>query len=632
MSGPLFNSRDKQYKSKYGAVESGSSVSFRLLLPYTSGAVCYSAHLFIKNDFTGEVTVHDFTGTDRYSDEGRWWELEYEAEEPGLYWYWFEYDGPWARLHIYKGPYSNGYLTDQVSCWQLTVYEKGYRTPERFKGATIYQIFPDRFYASGSQKKNVPRDRILRPWGEDPYWRPDEQGIVRNNDYFGGDLQGIREKLTYIRNLGINVLYLNPIFEAHSNHRYNTADYSKIDPLLGTEEDFVRLCEEAHRLGILVILDGVFSHTGDDSIYFNKEDRYDSLGAYNSQESPYYDWYSFQHWPEEYESWWGFETLPNVNELQQSYVDYITGEDGIIAKWLKLGADGWRLDVADELPDAFIEKIHDRVKATKPEAIVLGEVWEDASNKIAYSCRRKYLLGRELDSIMNYPFANAIIEYLRWGDADRFLEKILTITENYPKEIVDVLMNMLGTHDTARILTRLAGEDCEGQDREWQSSHFLTPEQRNLGMQKERIATALQFTLPGIPSLYYGDEAGMEGYKDPFNRGCFTWDHIQTELSSWYTWLGLLRKTCPVLKEGQFVPISGSQGVIAYARINEEHPDKTAVGDALVIITNANPHPLTYYLPEEFINTVPLLDIEKQGNAVMMPPYSVALLGRGNWI
>ena len=613
-------------------MESGSNVTFRLLLPFTAGAVCYSARMFVRNDFTGDVTVHEFAGTDRYSEEGRWWELTYTAGEPGLYWYWFEYDGPWALLHIYKGPYSNGYLTDQAVCWQLTVYEKGYTTPDQFKGTTIYQIFPDRFYASGTEKENVPEDRILRNWGEEPYWRPDAEGKVRNNDYFGGDLQGIRQKLPYIKNLGISVIYLNPIFEAHSNHRYNTADYSKIDPLLGTEQDFVQLCEDAHKLDIKIILDGVFNHTGDDSLYFNREGRYETLGAYNSEESPYRDWYQFRNWPEDYESWWGFETLPNVNELNPDYVEYITGETGIIAKWLKLGADGWRLDVADELPDEFIEKIHERAKAVNPDAIVLGEVWEDASNKIAYSLRRKYLLGHELDSVMNYPFANAIIEYLRWGDAENFLEKILTVTENYPKEVVDILMNMLGTHDTARIITRLAGEDCEGTDREWQCSHWLSPEQYELGLQLERIAAGLQFTLPGIPSLYYGDEAGMQGYKDPFNRGCFTWDSIHTEISSWYTWLGLLRKTCPVLKQGHFVPISGSLGVVAYARIDEEHPDISSTGDALVVLANANPHPITYYLPQELMNTVPLMDVTKDGSAVHLEAYSIAFLGRGGWV
>lgn len=432
--------------------------------------------------------------------------------------------------------------------------------------------------------------------------------------------------------MGVTVIYLNPIFESQTNHRYSTSDYSKIDPLLGTKEDFVSLCNAAHRYGMKIILDGVFNHTGDDSIYFNKKDRYDTLGAYNSKASPYYNWFHFINWPDSYASWWGFDTLPEVNQDSEDYIDYITGPNGIVAKWLRLGADGWRLDVADELNDSFIQKIHARAKAVKPDAIVIGEVWEDASNKIAYSQRKHYLLGEELDSIMNYPFANAIIEFVAYNDAEGFLDKILSVTENYPKPVVDVLMNLLGTHDTARIITRLAGENVDGHDREWQSTHHLSPQQYEFGIQLEKIAATIQFTLPGFPSIYYGDEAGMQGYKDPFNRAGFTWDKINTSLSSWYSWLGLLRKTCPVLKNGQFIPISGAQGCVCYARMNGEYPMLNRTGDALVVIANRNPHSIDYILPEELDDLTPLINVENlDGKCVRVGAYTCALLGRGSW-
>ena len=367
----IYNSRDPKHKSIYGALEAGQEMTVRLLLPYDSGAVCYSARMLVTEDSTGEETAYELVGTNSYEDGNRWWELTLSLEEPGLYWYYFEYNTPWSQEQVYKGAYSNGYIRIDPSYWQLTVYEKGYRTPDSLKGSTMYQIFPDRFFDSRIPKYHVPADRDMVTWFSEPRWRPDEHGRVWNNDYFGGDLKGIERKLPYIRNLGVTVIYLNPIFESHTNHRYSTADYSKIDPLLGTEEDFRELCIQAHKFGIKIILDGVFSHTGDDSVYFNKKGRYPTLGAYNSKESPYYPWYNFSEWPDHYDSWWGFDILPNVNETNPQYMEYITGEGGIIEKWLKLGADGWRLDVADELPDEFIEAIHTRAKATKKDAIVL---------------------------------------------------------------------------------------------------------------------------------------------------------------------------------------------------------------------------------------------------------------------
>lgn len=637
----LFNSRDQKHKSTYGAVQAGQTFVFRLQLPDSAGAVIYSARLLMQKDGQAHVKSYPFEkltaekGTfEAQSDEGMaWWECRYTAEEPGLYWYSFILDKPDGEEHLYRGAYGNARSGGDPACWQLTVYEKGYTTPDCLKGATLYQIFPDRFYCSGNPKADVPADRELRPWNSTPKWRPNEHGEVTNQDYLGGDLKGIQKKLPYLKELGISILYLNPIFEAHSNHRYNTADYQKVDPLLGTEEDFVSLCQSAHKLDMKIILDGVFNHTGDDSIYFNRKGRYPIPGAYNSKNSPFYDWFCFEQWPDKYDSWWGFQTLPAVNESNPDYIDFITGKDGIIAKWLTLGADGWRLDVADELPDDFIRKIHERAKATKPETIILGEVWEDASNKIAYSSRRQYLLGHELDSVMNYPFAEAVIDFVRNNNAEDFLERILTITENYPKPVTDLLMNLLGTHDTVRILTRLVGESCEGKDREWQSVQSLSQEQYEHGIRLEKIAASLQFTLPGIPSLYYGDEAGMQGYKDPFNRKGFPWEHIRSDLHDWYAWLASLRKHCPVLKKGQFVPISGASGCVCYARIDETHPDIVAEKDALVVIANNNSEEITYHLPSELSDLTVIQNVSSfSGNSAIIPPYTCAFLGRGHWI
>ena len=619
MSQPVFDSRSTKYKSVFGAVKRDVRINFRLLLPVDNGG-CHAARMVLYPD-DGGIQYFDFWPTNNYEDGCRWWELYFQPAKTGLFWYSFEYDNLYGTHHVFKGDRSQGYIGDSGPSWQLTVYDAAYRTPDWLKGGVIYQIFPDRFLCSGQPKNNVPSDRIIK---NDPSffpeWEPDSQGKMKNNDYYGGDLKGIESKLDYLKSLGVNCIYLNPIFESHSNHRYNTADYSKVDPLLGNEKDFKSLCDEAARRDMHIILDGVFSHTGDDSIYFNKYKRYKGdPGAYNSKDSKYYKWYKFDKWPDEYKSWWGIDVLPEVIEEDPDYLDYITGPGGIVEKWLNLGADGFRLDVADELPDVFLDKLRERVKAVKPYAVILGEVWEDASNKISYGIRRRYLQGAELDTVMNYPFAQDIIDFVRTADADDFLEKVTTIMENYPAPVADILMNHLSTHDTARILSVLGGEDCEGKDRRWQFSHPLTFAQYEKAVNMLYIASALQYTLPGVPSLYYGDEAGMSGYKDPFNRGIYPWGKEDERLVSWYKMLGKFRSEHKALKDGDFIPVSAALSCVAYARKKGN--------DEVFVIANRNDHEIDYYLHPEFSGLNPLLGCTMDnGSLVKVPANTCAIL------
>ena len=391
-----FNSRNTLHKSKFGAAREGENFVFKVVLPRSIR--CSGVNLAIKKD--GEDYKYiPFSWLSMEGDSEEWWALGYTAETAGIYFYHFQCITPWGSMIIRHNGDCLGNLTLGTLDWQLSVYAKDFTTPEWLKGGMFYQIFPDRFYFSGQKKKNIPDGRKLRDdiFGE-PEWRPTEDGKVLNNDYFQGDLKGIEEKLDYIASLGTTCIYLNPIFEAQSNHRYDTADYSKIDPLLGTEKDLKSLCKKAKERGISVILDGVFSHTGDDSIYFNKYGRYDSVGAYQSKESPYYKWFKFINHPDDYHSWWGISILPEVIEESHEFIEFIAGEKGIARKWLKCGVRGWRLDVADELPDIFLDEFRKAVKAENKEALVLGEVWEDASNKFSYGQRRKYFQGEELDS------------------------------------------------------------------------------------------------------------------------------------------------------------------------------------------------------------------------------------------
>lgn len=463
--------------------------------------------------------------------------------------------------------------------FQLTVFDENLYTPDFIRGGIMYQIFPDRFAKSGEHHENVPGDRVLRDdWYGVPYYRPDEKGIVRNNDFFGGDLKGIIQKLPYIESLGVTVIYLNPIFESQENHRYSTANYEKIDPLLGTEEDFKELCKKAGEMGIDIILDGVFSHTGADSIYFNKFGRYgDNTGAYRDRNSPYFPWYSFTAYPDRYESWWGISTLPNVDENNPAYTNYICGDDGILQKWIKLGARGWRLDVADELPDEFLDNLNRSVKKMGADKVIYGEVWEDASNKESYGVRRRYLIGGQLDSVMNYPFKEAILNYVKYADARAFTDSILTIIEHYPKPAVDMLMNFISTHDTERALTRLAGEEVGWHDKDWQFEHHLSPSEYVYGISLIKCAMVLQFFLPGVPCIYYGDEAGMEGYRDPFNRCCYPWGHENIELIDFTRGLAKVRRGTRAFEQGDLRFIHVDDNVCVFARCDKINRDAAII-------------------------------------------------------
>lgn len=614
----IFNSRKKEYKSQISAIAVDEQVKFRLVVPRCIKCSCARLAVFKDNEST---VYYNMFWAGMCDESHEYWEIHFSATTAGLYFYHFELETPWGNSLVKNVGNGEGDLNAEGTEFQQTVYEKNFKTPDFLKGGLIYQIFPDRFYSSKTPKKNVPESRVMRKWGEEPYWQESQMNGIWNNDYFGGDLKGVEEKLEYLSGLGVSCIYLNPIFEAHSNHRYDTADYEKIDSLLGDESDLESLCKKAHGLGISVILDGVFSHTGCDSKYFNMYNRYNTVGAYNSKSSPYFSWYKFTDYPTGYKSWWGIKLLPEVSEEDEGYREYICGKNGILRRWLRLGISGWRLDVADELPDVFLDDLRKAVKEENENAVIIGEVWEDATNKFAYGERRRYLLGDQLDSVMNYPFADAILNYVKFGNAQAFMSGIMSIVENYPPCVVNVLMNHIGTHDTERAITRLAGESAEGKDRAWQHSHNQLSDYDYLkGISMMKLASLIQYTLPGVPSLYYGDEAGMQGMKDPFNRACFPWDNINKELYKWYKRLGEIRRGCKAFKEGSFEPLYAADGAIAYVRRSEENSVLTAVN-------NSNSE-LQIPVGEEWDNSYSFFEFSSKNGILTLPPYQFALLSK----
>lgn len=577
----LFDSKQLSFKDPFGTLVPHQTCKLQIHIPttvQTTKVDCIFTHEDGSFAFSAPLS--------RQKQQGAYeiWGGSFAFEAAGLYFYYFYITKPVGGFRLFK--YGDDTNMEDGACWQVSCIPADFHTPDWSKGATIYQIFPDRFYKSGTcdlTGKLTPYS-IHENWNEEVQWQPDEHGKILNNDFFGGNFRGIIEKMDYIASLGVTILYLNPIGKSFSNHRYDTGDYKTPDPMLGNMEDFRALCDCAHARGIRVILDGVYSHTGSDSLYFDKNRTFGGNGAYCKQDSPYYSWYQFHHWPDSYKSWWDFDTLPTINKLDPAFISYIiTDDDSVVAHWLNAGCDGFRLDVADELPNEFLVLLKKRIQELKPDALLMGEVWEDASNKISYNKRCRYFIDGELDSVMNYPFRTAILNFLRGHDDGRALkDTVMTIAENYPPEVILSNMNLLSTHDSTRILTALA-DDFDG-TREEKSHRHLSAQQLTEATEKLLVASFIQYMLPGSPSIYYADEVGMEGHNDPFNRRPYPWGRENTALLAHFHKLGSLRKEHTALRLGDIRFLHAQDGKLCFAR--------TYQGKQLLCYVNLSPEAL----------------------------------------
>ncbi|HPJ02089.1 MAG TPA: glycoside hydrolase family 13 protein [Candidatus Limiplasma sp.] len=488
---------------------------------------------------------------------------------PMLFWYDFIIHTPEGDIRY--GNQNDGLggegqiVSDTLHAFQITVYDPAFATPAYLREGIMYQIFPDRFFRGDGKPTQTQQDKISaahpdasfhKDWNEAPALDIDpENGDNRALDFFGGTLRGITERLPYLRDLGVTVLYLNPIVRARTNHRYDTGDYLKVDPILGKKKDFTALTEAARAMGIRVIMDGVFSHTGADSLYFNRYGRYPGKGAYQSRHSRYAAWYRFDDFPNRYNAWWGFYTLPAVEKNQPDYQHFLLNQrDGVLPFWMQRGASGWRLDVADELPVRLLQKMRYSVKQADPSGTLIGEVWEDASNKISYGEPRSYCLGDTLDSVMNYPLRRAVIDFFTNKiNAGALARLIRHQREVYPTPFYYSLMNLLASHDRVRALNAFAGYDQPGilqMPREEAALVRLTQAQQALAKARMLEALKLVCALPGIPCVYYGDEIGMQGMADPWNRAPMAWDEADKSLRESVKAILLHRRQSPVLQTG----------------------------------------------------------------------------------
>ena len=577
---------DSAFRSPCGAVEESTEITLSLA---AFGGV-NSAYLCVCGDgFSAEIPMDK-------TDAG--FRVSFTPPSPADLRYRFRLDKSW--LSPSEDGHRSRLCTEPAEGFRLTVYKRGFETPEWFSRSIMYQIFPDRFGFTddGTAQKGIEYHRLL---GQTPELHESTDEPVKwqaraferdyaPDDFYGGNLRGIAKKLPYLKELGVGVIYLNPIVEARSNHRYDTSDYGKVDPILGSNKDYVNLCAEARSMGIRIINDGVFSHTGADSIYFNRFGSYESLGAYQGKGSPYYGWYDFRHFPDDYRCWWNFKDLPEVNENDPKWQEYIiSGDNSVVKQWLRAGASGWRIDVADELPDEVLSLIRCAAKEVSPDCVIIGEVWEDAVSKESYGKKRNYALGYSLDSVMNYPFRKAVIAFAQGkSDAFELRDFLMSQQHNYPAPMYVSLMNLLGSHDVERLHTALAFDhDVNGLDRAEQSKLSPSEEQSERATDLQKLCAAIQYCVPGVPCLYYGDEECLDGARDPFNRAPF--EPSGTGLHNFYTRLGELRSASSALQMGIMKVSATDPNVIVIER--------RYGSEKLTCVVNRSEE--TFYLPKK---------------------------------
>ena len=582
---------ESEYRTPFGAVQLGGTVSLSIDVWGDDVVFCT---LRVWTDAHGEELI-EMRGS-RMGDYLRF-SASYKPAETGVVWYSFDIEASDGSVWRYGA--REGWTTGEGTfaygdppSFQITVYTPRARQPRWYREGVVYQIFPDRFARGADweeraaaslaiRRKGGPGRAVLEDWDTPPSYARTEDGGIERWDFYGGTLEGIREKLGYLEDLGVTAIYLNPVFEAASNHRYDTADYLRIDPMLGDEESFRALCVDAEEHGISVILDGVFNHVGADSRYFNRFGTYREPGAWQGEGSRYRDWFTFND-DGTYAGWWGDQNLPSVRSDCEEFHGLVCGRQGVIRHWLRSGARGWRLDVADELTDEFIAQIKQALLTEKPDGVLIGEVWEDASNKLAYGKLRQYFQGRELDATMNYPVRTGLLAFIR-GDigASELAARLEQLRENYPRDNFYSALNLLGSHDRERLFTVLGGApDPDSLSEEERATYRLSDNQVGLAKARLWVMALLQMTLPGVPCVYYGDERGVEGFRDPYNRASFPWEGGHADCTAIYRNAIALRKMLPVLVDGEFEPFSSGEDVFGFWRRGE--------GESVCVLVNAS--------------------------------------------
>lgn len=593
------DSRRVADKSPFGAVPAGTEVRFALsALPGIERATLVVEEQSIAGN-QDRIEYRTLARLPLARDPGPGrdrWEGRHAFFTPGIYGYYFEIEAAgrkfvyqnnrdmvfWTREQGSNGqgtiePHSAGSV---IRRFRHTVHARDFQVPSWAQDAIYYYIFPDRF--RNGDPSNDPRPfqssaqweavEFHDNWLDHP-WRPgsgDGSDGFGTNDFFGGDIAGIIEKLDYIAGLGANALYITPLFLAASNHKYDTADYRRIDPAFGSNSDFERLTAEAAKRGLRILVDASLNHSGRDSLYFDRFGRFPGIGAFEGgrirPDSPYADWYRFNPGEADpdrrYTGWAGARDLPELNKHSRAFRQFAFGSpDSIMKLWLDKGASGWRMDVAPWVPDDFWAEWRAAIKAHRPDALLVAETWFDAS---------KYFRGDSFDSTMNYIFRDTALNYAAGIKAARLVHNVELIRELYPRQSLNASMNLLSGHDTARSLHLLGYEGPHS-----------GPEAEALAKRRLALAFFFQMTFPGAPAIFYGDEVGATGGDDPYNRVGYPWadrgGRPDLDLLGQVKALTRLRNSHPVLRRGTLgAPLHVDDHVLVLLR--RDGPDWAVVG------------------------------------------------------
>lgn len=550
-------------------------------------------------------------------------EAEITLETSALYYYYISYECNGAQRLFKKEELTKDQSINKRECFKLSV---NFSAPEWAKGAIMYQIFPDRFYRNQSVKiPEIPGRRLMNDWYEKVPLGPNEAGEW-NTEFYGGNLLGIEDKLDYIKSLGTNIIYLNPICYAQSNHRYDTINYTQVDPFLGIKEHLKKLCDEVHKRWMYIIFDGVFNHTGNRSIYFDQYGEHGEDGAYHNPNSPYKNFYReiWDNGTRGYVYWSNMPTMPALNTLSKDVIDEITGVDGVIDQWFACGIDGVRLDVADEVSDWIIEQLMLAIKRNKPDGFFLGEQWDNPMRR-----NRGFLKsGKGMHSVMNYKGIDALIGYYNCQNLQGLIENVEEILTEYPEDTINTLMNPTSTHDMSRLIEILAvphlfvrkqnNWDLNYENAsEFVKNHQLTQEEYEFGKKKlKSYLVALAF-LPGIISINYGDEVGMQGIHNLANRAPFPWGKEDQDLLSYFREMLAARSKCEFLKTAECKIKEISKEHFVYERISE--------GTSLLVVASRTHHETNLYLPKEYQNAEVIFSVGEIGRERLMPYGAIVL-------
>lgn len=599
-------------------LENGAIFKVEVEVPFETGwieRVQFLVTTFNKRD------VYELHHT-KNEDDKAYFEATVKLENSAMYQYYFSFVVN-GRLQYYKKQNITGNTSiTREECWKMSV---GFDVPEWAKGATMYHIFVDKYRKGSDMEKHpMPRRKLHEDWYEPPVLGPDEDGQW-NVDFHGGDLKGIKETLNYLDRLGVDILYLSPVVRSQSNHRYDTADYENVDPYAGTNENLKELCEEAHRKKKKVILDAVFNHTGNDSIYFNEYGTFENLGAWQGPNSPYYDFYrrTCIQGSHDFAYWWGMKNLPECDGYSQHWRNYILGEGGVIDKWFSLGIDGLRLDVADELTDDFIEGINQAVKRNKPDGFILGEVWKNPMRM-----NRGYISsGKGMHSVMNYLLVDALIRYYKYCDVWKLDSILKEILSEYPEETIQTLMNFTSTHDISRAIEIFGcnafqqyGEwawNLQNSDLQWIRHHKLTHDEYKYGKKLYKSYVIALAFLPGIFSIFYGDEVGLQGIGNLANRAPYPWNHKDKDLLKFFRRIGKIRKKEQFMRKAEIKILKIDHQQFVFERYDENHK--------ILVMVSRTHKETRVELPEEYKKAEMIFNL-KGCNTEKLSPYGAIVL------